>query len=225
MDYYDAKNRINNIKDATWDYQQSINKIQTELLNKLESLNNVSKSISRDINQKDIVGLSNEAINAIKGNITSALQLSASALSTLSADATEEIKKIVNNYNSSIDPENPTPTLAYEEISLSSVAGIGDFSDDGSSSRDGGGGGYTPPKTFEDYIISLGSEELYSEKIKDWDNLVSNFLSQYELSDVVESIKIEGNKVIIKYKNGKEETIDNVQNINELVSKIKSNLE
>ena len=36
MDYYDAKNKINKIKDATGDYQQSINKVQSELLNKLE---------------------------------------------------------------------------------------------------------------------------------------------------------------------------------------------
>ena len=224
MDYYDAKNKINNIKDATQDYQQSINKIQSELLNELESLNSVSKSISRDINQKDIVGLSNEAINAIKGNISSALQLSASALSTLSEDATEEIKKIVNNYNSSIDPENPTPALEYEEISLASVAGIGDFSEDSGSSR-GGGGGPTQPKTFEDYLLSLGTKKIYSNDIENWDNIVNVFLNQYDLADAIESIKLEGNKVIIKYKNGKEETIENIKNVDELVSKIKSNLE
>ena len=225
MDYYDAKNKINNIKDATGDYQQSINKVQSELLNKLESLNNINKSISKDINQKDIVGLSSEAVNAIKGNINTALQLSANALSALSEDATEEIKKIVNNYNSSIDPENPTPTLEYEEISFASVAGIGDFSDDGGSSRGGGGGGYTPPKTFEEYISSLGTENINSKDIDNWDNIVSDFLNQYGLTDTIESIKIEGNKIIIKYKNGKEETIENVKNIEELVSKIKSNIE
>ena len=224
MDYYDAKNKINKIKDAIGDYQQSINKVQSELLNKLESLNNINKSISKDINQKDIVGLSSEDLNAIKGNINTALQLSANALSALSEDATEEIKKIVNNYNSSIDPENPTPTLEYEEISLASVAGIGDFSDDGGSSG-GGGGGYTPPKTFEEYISSLGTENINSKDIDNWDNIVSDFLNQYGLTDTIESIKIEGNKVIIKYKNGKEETIENVKNIEELVSKIKSNLE
>ena len=75
MDYYDAKNKINNIKDATGDYQKSINKVQSELLNELDTLNNINKSISKDINQKDIVGLSSEALNAIKGNINSALQL------------------------------------------------------------------------------------------------------------------------------------------------------
>ena len=223
MDYYDAKNRINNIKDATGDYQKSINKIQSELLNKLDSLNNISKSISKDINQKDIVGLSNEAINAIKGNINTALQLSVNALSTLSEDATEEIHKIVDNYNSSIDPENPTPTLAYEEISLASVAGMGDFSDN-RTPKGSGGGGSTKPKTFEEYITSLGTGNIYSKNIDNWDNIVNDFLNQYGLTDDVESIRIEGNKVIIKYKNGKEETIDNINNIDELVSKIKNNL-
>lgn len=229
MNYSEAKEKINKIKESTQDFQSSINKVQGELVNKISDLNSISKTIKRDINQETVVSYSTTDVTSINSSINEALSLSANALSTLSHDATEEIKRIVDNYNNSIeydeDGKPKSPRLSYETISLSSIAGISD----GSSSKSGGGGYYgDPPKTnptsFSDAIARLGTEDINSSEIENWNLYVSDFLNTYSLSEYVESISINGKTITCKLKNGKTITIENVSDINELVQKIKSNI-
>lgn len=229
MNYSEAKEKINKIKESTQDFQSSINKVQGELVNKISDLNSIGKTIKRDINQETVVSYSTTDVTSINSSINEALSLSANALSTLSHDATEEIKRIVDNYNNSIeydeDGKPKSPRLSYETISLSSIAGISD----GSSSKSGGGGYYgdtpkTNPTSFSDAIARLGTEDINSSEIENWNLYVSDFLNTYSLSEYVESISINGKTITCKLKNGQTITIENVTNIDDLVSKIKSYL-
>ena len=229
MNYSEAKEKINKIKESTQDFQTSINKVQAELVSKMSDLNTINSSIKREIKQDNIVSYSNTDIDSINDSINEALSLSANALSTLSRDATEEIKRIVDSYNNSIEYDEEgkpkSPRLSYETISLSSIAGLSG----GNPNRSGGGGYYgdNPPSTptsFSDVISRLGSENINSDEIDNWNLYVSDFLNTYGLSDSVESISIEGGKIICKLKNGQTITFENVTDINELVAKIKSNL-
>ena len=228
MTYNEAKYKINNIKEATTDFQNSINKVEADLIAKSSDMSNINSSISSKIAQVDIVDYSDQAIRDINTLITETLSISANALSTLSNDATEEIRKIVDAYNSSIVDEEdkpPKPRLSYETISLNSLGSVSDTNTTSDNHYSSGGNyGYTPSPSFENYISRLGVESFNSDNIDNWNIYVNEFLSTYNLSDSVESIRIEGKKIICKLKNGKEVVIENVTDINELVSKIKSNL-
>ena len=231
MTYNEAKYKINNIKEATADFQNSINKVEADLIAKSSDMSNINSSISNKISQVDIVDYSDQAIRDINALITETLSISASALSTLSNDATEEIRKIVDSYNSSIVDEEdkpPKPRLSYETISLSSLGSAPNTSTTLSGNHGNGGNngnyGYTPSPSFQNYISRLGVEDFNSDNIDNWNSYVNEFLSTYNLSDSVESIRIDGKKIICKLKNGEEIVIENVTDINELVSKIKSNL-
>lgn len=242
--YSEAKAQINKIKAATADYQSSINKVQSELVSKMSDLSNISNRISSDIGQSDIVSFSNADVTKISNSISEALSTSASALSTLSRDATDEIKRIVDSYNSSIQYDEETgrpksPRLNYETISLSSIAGVSAPSTSGGNSGGrtggGGGGGYygnrgntTPttntPTSFNDYISMLGSGSVYSNTIDNWDSYVNDFLSSNNLSGSVESISVVGNVIKCKLKNGKEITLSNISSATALANEIKKNL-
>ena len=237
MTYNEAKYKINNIKEATTDFQNSINKVEADLIAKSSDMSNINSSISNKISQVDIVDYSDQAIRDINALITETLSISASALSTLSNDATEEIRKIVDAYNSSIVDEEdkpPKPRLSYETINLSSLGSApntsttlsGHHGNGGNNDSSGYNGnyGYTPSPSFQNYISRLGVEDFNSDNIDNWNSYVNEFLSTYNLSDSVESIKIDGKKIICKLKNGEEIVIENVTDINALVSKIKSNL-
>ena len=99
MNYYEAKEKINKIKESTADFQKSINKVQTDLVNKISDLKKINGKILIDINQSDIVSYSERDINCIEKSINNALTISARILSILSKDATTEIERIVNSYN------------------------------------------------------------------------------------------------------------------------------
>lgn len=239
MTYEEAKTRINKIKDSTADFQSSVNKVQSELVNKTSDLRKINTRIAADIGQSDIVSYSGRDVSSITSSINEALSMSASALSTLSKDATDEIKNIVDSYNSSIQYDEEghakSPRLNYETISLSSIAGVSaPSSDGGKAASTGGGGGYygnsgaqsgnDTPTSFNGYLSKLGSEDIYSKDIENWDSYVNEFLSSNDLSDSVESITIEGKVIKCKLKNGKVITIENVSNTSDLANEIKKNL-
>ena len=233
MNYSEAKEKINKIKESTADFQTSINKVQTQLVNKMNDLNTIKTRIKKDLGQNNIVSYCNTDIGSINDSINDALAMSIEALNTLSKDATDEIKRIVDNYNNNIEYDEEgkpkSPRLSYETISLSSIAGLS--ANTSSKPRSDGSGGYygdNPPTTtitsFTDAISRLGTEDVDSSEIDNWNSYVSDFLTTYGLSDAVESISIEGKKIVCKLKNGKTITIENVSDINELVQKIKSNI-
>ena len=241
--YGEAKAQINKIKAATADYQSSINKVQSQLVSKMSDLSNLSSRISSDIGQSDIVAFSTADVTKISNSISESLSTSASALSTLSRDATDEIKRIVDEYNSSIQYDKETgkpksPRLSYETISLSSIAGVSAPSSSGGNGggRNTGGGGYygnrgntTPttnftPTSFNDCLSMLGSGSLYSNTIDNWDSYVNDFLSSNSLSDSVESITIEGTIIKCKLKNGKVITLSNVFSATALANEIRKSL-
>ncbi len=245
MTYEEAKAQIEKIKAATGDYQTSINKVQSELVSKLGDLKAINSRISSEIGQSDIVSFSNTDVNNLSSSIQSSLSTSASALSTLSKDATKEIERICNEYNSSVvddrDEEGHIirrkPRLTPETISLSSIAGVSAGSTGGtvgggaSGNRGGGGGSYYPgnqgstqPTSFGECLSRLGSGNIYSNNISGWDGYVSDFLKSNNLSNDVESISIEGNVIKVKLSNGKEITISNVTSESDLIAKIKTNL-
>ena len=228
MTEYEARNKITKIVETTEEYQRSVNNVEQQLIDEISTIEKIKSNINKDIKQKDIVSYSSDAITSIEGNINSVLGTCGEVLNTLSHDATEEIRRIVDNYNNSIvdeDPDHPKARLSYVTISLASISG-GEVVT--TTSEDYGGSGGSNPPTYNDslenYLIRLENEELYSKDIIDWEQYVNDFLYTYDLSSYVESITIEGKKIICKYKDGREEVFENVSNIDELVKKIKNKL-
>ena len=232
MTEYEARNSITKIVESTEDYQKSVNSVQQQLIDELGNLDIVKNNIVSDITQNDIVSNACGTIDNIKSKINEALSDSVNALNTLSNDATEEIKRIVDNYNSSIvdeDLEQPKPRLSYVTVSLSSISGLtseADISDTDSGSRSSGGSYYPSYQedTFKTYFDRLVSSDVYSDQISNWDNYVLDFLNTYGLTSYIETIRIEGKKIICKYKDGKEEIFENINNIDDLVESIKAKI-
>ena len=145
--YSEAKAAIAKIKASTSDYESSIRSVQSEIVNKMNDLTTISNSISSEIVQSDIVAFSNADIGNLYNSMGSALGTGSSALSTLSKDATDEIARIVADYNSGIQYDEETgrpktPFLTPEEISLSGIPEAAAFvggSDGGNSGKKGGG--------------------------------------------------------------------------------------
>ena len=124
MDRITAVAKIEEIKSATSDIEAQVNAIQADLLSYVDSLNQCYSKITDELVEETIISSSQEKINGIVSNISSTLEQTKTILDTLSKDATDEIKNIVDTYNSSIDPEHPETPLSYVEITLSSIAGI-----------------------------------------------------------------------------------------------------
>ena len=231
MSYTEAKSKINKIKETTSDYQASINSVQSSLLDFISEMNGHTKSISNGLEEKSLISFSSTSIKNIVSDINSALVESKQVLDKLSTDATDEIKRIVDAHNNSIDPEseNPEPRLSYETISLASVDGITSESSPppGGNGRRGGGGGdnYPPtPSSLEDYLALLGTQELDSSTIPNWDLYVKAFIEENNLSNSIVDITVKGNKIICKLTNGKEIEIENVTNTLDLLKAIKEKL-
>ncbi len=231
MSYTEAKRKINEIKESTKSYQVEVNKVQNELLELSGDIGKIKSSVNSDLHEETIASYTSSAAAEIVNKINSALAKSGSSLSGLSTDATNEIKKIVDAHNNSIDPEseNPEPRLSYETISLASVDGITSESSPppGGNGRRGGGGGdnYPPtPSSLEDYLALLGTQELDSSIIPNWDLYVKAFIEENNLSNSIVDITIRGNKIICKLTNGKEIEIENVTNTLDLLKAIKEKL-
>ena len=233
MSALEARNKINKIKESTQDYQTSINAVQSSLMEFITEMNGHNTNIQNGLVEETLISYSGTAISSVIADINSALTVSKQTLDTLSSDATDEIKRIVDEHNNSIDPdsENPEPRLSYETISLSSIAGVMDAPDTDTNIKKPSGG-YRgpddipePTPTFEDILSTIGTTDIYSDQIENWDQYVQNFLTENNLSDVIDTIKIEGKKITCKLKNGKEITIENVNNAVDLLKAIRDELQ
>jgi len=246
MSVVDARNKINKIKESTQDYQTSINGVQSKLLEFISEMNSHSKAINEGLLEESLINYSSSAIKNVVSDINSALSISKQTLDSLSKDATEEIKRIVDEHNNSIDPdaENPEPTLNYETISLSSIAGVmdadsgtntstttdtsssnGNHRKDSSNGYDGSGGYIPPEPTFETILATIGSGDVHSDQIANWDQYVKDFLAENNLVDVIEDIQVDGTKIICKLKNGKDIVVENVTTVVDLLKAIRDELQ
>ncbi len=216
MSLSSTKSEIKKIVDTTEEYQVNINGVQTRLIALIEGIGSINKSIvnDEDIDAKGLI----ENVKTSSGNIAkiakSALSASANALKTLSADATKQIKKLVDVYNSSLEEDSEEPRLSYTTISLSSVSGCASYLDSDSSddSRGHFGGGGSSFNDFEYYLGLLSRRDVYSTNIGNWSYVMNDYLQKNNLTGIVESIIIEGRVITCRLKNGHEYKIKNTYN-------------
>lgn len=119
-----AVGRISKIKIMANETQQDINKTQRELVNYINGLKQCRGKIYAEISDEKINGRLLGEVDGIIDKMFVALKQSKAILDGLSADATNKIKSIVDEYNNSINPEHPEEPLKYEQVVLTSIAGI-----------------------------------------------------------------------------------------------------
>ncbi len=215
MTLQETKNKINEVQSTTKDYQDAINGVQTKLMSLIDDVNSVKSSIASDIKEESIVSHSKAKGKEINSKIKKTLGKSRTALDTLSVDATKYIRKIVDEYNGSLEEDSEAERLSYVEIKLSSVSGCpseGDSDSNGDYSGDWGGGNDDSGTTLNiDYYLDLLKyDNVYSRDIENWETYVNNFLVANNLQKVIETIIIEGKKIKVRLKNGKEYIFENI---------------
>ena len=217
MSYTEAKRKINEIKESTKSYQVEVNKVQNELLELSGDIGKIKSSVNSDLHEETIASYTSSAASEIVNKINSALAKSGSSLSGLSTDATNEIKKIVDAHNNSIDPEseNPEPRLEYETISLTSVAGVPDIGDEGDDAPKGPrnygpSNDPTPEYSFEYYFSALAAGNINSSDIDGWNDYVKQFLKENNLESIIKTIIVENGVFKCILRNGKTYTIKGV---------------
>jgi len=119
-----AVGRISKIKIMANETQQDINKTQRELVNYINGLKQCRGKIYAEISDEKINGRLLGEVDGIIDKMFVALKQSKAILDGLSIDATNKIKSIVDEYNNSINPEHPEEPLKYEQVVLTSIAGI-----------------------------------------------------------------------------------------------------
>ena len=230
MSYIEAKKKINEIKDATAGFQGEVNKVQSQLMELSSEVGNVTTAINSDLHEETIASYSASAGSQIANKINAALSKSSSALSGLSQDATNEIKKIVDAHNASIDyeSENPEPRLSYETISLSSIAGCPDESSDSSPKNTNPrptGSSSSNRKDLDYYLSQLASKGFKSQDIEGWNDYVNSFLRENNLDKAIKSITVNGKTVKCILSNGKEYTFTNVTSTIDLLRALQAAIE
>ena len=126
MTLNEARNSIQEIIEASHDYEASINNLQGQLVAFGDSANSACSSISNEINEKAIIAYADKNAGLINSSLNDVLSLTKNALSTLTTDANRKIREIVDNYNAhnnSLPKEKREEPLSYEEITLSSSGG------------------------------------------------------------------------------------------------------
>ena len=209
------------------DYQDSINNVQTKLLNLIDDTNKIKKAITTEIKEESIATHSVSSSKKTVNKINKALGKSRSTLDTLGNDATKYIKKIVDEYNNSLDPEGDDTRLSYVEIKLSSVSGCpaeGDYDNDYSGNW-GGGSNYPDEITIDYYIELLKYSDVYSNNIENWDLYVKKFLEDNNLTNVIDKIEIDGKKIKVKLKNGKEYEFEEITTTIDLLKALYKKIE
>lgn len=116
--------KISNIKRTASEVKSNINKTQVELIEYIRDLKRSREKIINEIADEYIINNFLDRLNGVINKMVTSLSQSKEILDKLSIDATNEIKDIVDAYNSSIDPKHPETPLQYETVSLTSISGI-----------------------------------------------------------------------------------------------------
>jgi len=230
MTLQETKSKINEVQSTTKDYQDAINGVQTKLMSLIDDVNSVKGSIASDIKEQNIVSHSRSKSKEISSKIKKTLAKSRTALDTLSVDATKYIKRIVDEYNGSLEKDSEAERLSYVEIKLSSVSGCPSESDSDGNNYYGGdwdGGSDNPatPLNLDYYLDLLKYDYVYSSDIENWDSYVNNFLVLNNLQKVIDNIAIDGKKIKVKLKNGKEYEFENITSTIDLLKALYSAIE
>ena len=237
MGLSETKSAIQEIVDATKDYQLSINNIQKDLLSLGEEINSNAVAIATEINAPQVVQSCLSYTVQTIAAINNSLEQTREALNTLSKDATEKVKELVDNYNNSLDQESREPRLSYITISLTSIAGTVSCSvttsgvkrPSGSSGPSGDYPSYpdtpedTTPETFDFsyYLDLLGTTGVYSKDIPNWDEEMKKFFEENELDQYIKKIELDGNIIKLTLSNDKEVELNDIKDKDEFIEKVK----
>ncbi|MBP5683661.1 MAG: hypothetical protein J6X02_00205 [Bacilli bacterium] len=83
MTLQETRNKIKEIQESTKDYQDSINNVQTKLLNLIDDTNKIKKAITTEIKEESIATHSVSSSKKTVNKINKALGKSRSTLDTL----------------------------------------------------------------------------------------------------------------------------------------------
>ncbi len=161
MTIEEARSRVSEIVSAAYDYQSSVNNLQSELVSFSSNLNSMYSSVASEINQSSIIEYCSTNSTEVSNALSSTLSAISSALSILSQDATRKIKEIVDAYNNSIDPKEGGERLPYTTVTL--AAGGGDVSVfSGGGSKTSGSSGRSTNYQSNSHVSSTPPSEGYN---------------------------------------------------------------
>ena len=215
MGYNEALNEIKKVKESSIAYQEEVNAFQSKLIEFASNMEGLYNSVD-NIESETLIYYTKGNISNLYNKITEAANKSSSALSTLTDDANKEIKRIVDEYNSSIkydeDGKPTSPRLSYETISLSSISGIGAFTGSSGGNNSGGSNNSSNPRSNN------------QNENDETNKLLKKRLEDNNLTDKVASLTYNNSTFYCELTNGKKYNFpsSDIESREELLEKVKS---
>ena len=232
MTLQQTKKAIFDIVESARDYQQSINSLQTELISMADQVHKKISHIANDIDSNAIVDYCDKNATRITSSIINTFDLTKDALSELSRDATEKIKKLVDEYNNSLDENSKEERLSYIVVNLSSVSGdIKNYSNNNrgnsnsnisENNSNGSNNSLESKDKIDEYLALLSNKNASSDNISDWDETVNKFLAENKLDSYFSEIELDGDVVKCTLVNNVKYKISNIADKQDFLNKIKA---